>query len=193
MWRAFSKRQYGIVRIAGICGILLPFVIFTCLGLSIAVSPWFTWTQHALSDLGIQQSTAILFNNGIILSGLLTLIFSVGLIKILSRKIGAYLLLFSSLALIGIGLFPETVFPLHFFSSASFFVLLTIAFAILGFTIKQNSFERNIGSLALVLALIAMGSAVFLFSLQGIAIVEALACFPAFIWCLIVGVKMTLI
>ncbi len=96
MWNHFDRGQSGITRVAGICGIFIPVVIFTCLWLSIASSPWFTWTQHALSDLGIQANTAALFNYGMILGGILTLIFSLGLIKILSNKIGAYLLAVSS-------------------------------------------------------------------------------------------------
>jgi hypothetical membrane protein len=191
MWNHFDRGQYGITRVAGICGIFIPVVIFTCLGLSIASSPWFTWTQHALSDLGIQANTAALFNYGMILGGILTLVFSLGLIKILSNKIGAYLLLVSSVALIGIGLFPETFFALHFITSASFFVLLTIALLIIGLTIKQSPFERSMGSLAFVFALIAIGSTFFLFHMDGIALTEAFSCFPAFVWCLVVGVKMT--
>lgn len=191
MWHSFDRGQSGITRIAGICGIFIPVVIFTCLGLSIASSPWFTWTQHALSDLGIQKSTEALFNYGMVVGGILTLIFSLGLRKILSNKTGAYILSFSAVALIGIGLFPETIFALHFFTSASFFVLLTIALLIIGITIKHNSFERSIGVSAFVLALVAICSIITLFHVEGIAIAEALACFPAFIWCQIVGIKMT--
>ena len=191
MWCHFNRGQSGFTRIAGICGILLPFVIFTSIGLSIVSSPWFAWTQHALSDLGIRQNTAILFNIGIILGGVLALIFSLGLMKLLSNKIGPRILAFSSCALIGIGLFPETIFTLHFITSAFFFILLTVALLIIGMTIRQNAFERCIGACALMLALIAISSSVFLFHLEGIAIIEALSCFPAFIWCFIVGIKMT--
>lgn len=191
MWQHFDRGQSGITRVAGICGIFIPVVIFTSLGLSIASSPWFTWTQHALSDLGIQESTAFVFNNGMIVGGILVLIFSFGLMKILSNKLGAYLLALSSLALVGIGLFPETIFTLHFLTSASFFILLAISLLIIGLTSKQTTFERNIGLFALALVLIAIGSTVFLFHFDGIALTEALSCFPAFIWCSIVGIKMT--
>jgi len=190
MWNYFDRGQSGITRVAGICGIFIPVVIFASLGLSIASSPWFTWTQNALSDLGIQANTAAIFNYGMILGGILTLIFSLGLIKILSNKTGAYLISVSSVAFIGIGLFPETFFVLHFITSALFFILLTIALLIIGLTIKQNPFERSMGSLAFVFALIAIGSTIFLFYLEGIAISEALSCFPAFVWFLIIGVKM---
>lgn len=193
MWSYFERRHTAITRVAGICGILLPVVVFATLGSSIALSPWFTWTQHALSDLGIQQNTAMIFNNGIILGGVLTLVFSLGLIKVLSKKIGAYLLFLSSFALIGIGLFPETIFTIHFLTSASFFIFLAIAMLIIGLTSKQNTFERRVGSLALVFALIAICSSVFVFHLEGIAIIEAVSCFPAFVWCSIVGVRMTFV
>jgi hypothetical membrane protein len=170
----------------------LPVVVFTSLGFSIASSPWFTWTQNALSDFGIQENTALLFNYGMIISGLLALVFSIGLMKILVNKLGAYVLALSSLALVGIGIFPETIFTLHFLTSASFFILLAVGLLIIGVTSGYNIFERNIGLLAMVLVVIALGSTVFLFHFDGIAVTEALCCFPAFIWCSIVGLKMTL-
>jgi hypothetical membrane protein len=128
-----------------------------------------------------------------IAGGVLTFIFSLGLIKVLSKKIGAYLLLISSVALIGIGVFPETVFVLHFFTSATFFVTLTIALLFLGMTIQRNPFERSVGLLALACAVVAMTSVLLLFPLKGIALPEAFSCFPAFVWCFIVGAKMALI
>jgi len=173
------------------CGVLIPVVIFTSLGVSIASSPWFTWTSHALSDLGIQDNTAALFNYGMIVGGILALVFSFGLMKVLSNKLGASILALSSLALIGIGVFPETIFALHFLTSASFFISLAIGLLIIGVTSRKNSFERPIGLLALVFVVIAIMSLVFLFPFEGIAITEALACFPAFIWCSLVGMKMT--
>jgi hypothetical membrane protein len=191
MWRGFKWRSTGIIRIAGACGILLPFVIFVTLGISLSLSPWFIWTENALSDLGIQQNTAFLFNNGLILAGILTLIFSLGLIKILSNKTGAYFLMVSSVALIGIGLFPETIFTLHFLTSATFFVFLAIGLLIIGLTVKKTPFERRIGLLALLFVVLAVASSFFIFRFEGIALIEALCCFPAFIWCLITGMKMT--
>jgi hypothetical membrane protein len=191
MWKIISRRQSGITRFAGICGMFLPVVIFTSLGFSIASSPWFTWTQHALSDLGIQENSALLFNYGMIFGGVLALFFSFGLMKVLTNKLGAYILALSSLALIGIGIFPETIFTLHFLTSASFFILLAIGLLIIGVTSGYNNFERNIGLPAMVLFIIAIGSTVLLFHFEGIAITEALCCFPAFVWCSIVGLKMT--
>lgn len=191
MTRKVEHTLSGITRVAGICGLLVPVVIFTCLGLALLSSPWFTWTDHALSDLGVQTNTAALFNYGMIAGGVLAFIFSLGLIKVLSRKIGGYVLLFSSIALIGVGIFPETVFVLHFFTSATFFVTLTVALLLLGITMQKDPFKRPVGLLALACASVAMTSALFLFPLKGIALPEAFSCFPAFVWCFIVGAKMT--
>jgi len=129
-----------ITRLAGICGVLVPIVIFISIWLAIYGAPWFRWTNNALSELGVEGISAFFFNNGIILGGIFAFIFSLGLVKILSNKIGAYLLAVSSLALIGAGLFPITVFELHYVSSAAFFVLLTAALFIIGITMKHGQF-----------------------------------------------------
>ena len=191
MRNCFDRPYLGITRIAGICGIFIPVVIFTCFGLALVSSPWFNWTQHALSDLGVNEPSAVFFNYGMVLGGILAFIFSLGLIQMLSKKLGAYILTLSSFALIGIGLFPETLFPLHFITSASFFVLLISAFLLIGLRVKQDRFNRSMGLFALLFVTIAVCSTFFLFCLPGIAIPEALSCFPAFFWCMVVGIKMT--
>ncbi|MGF3584148.1 MAG: DUF998 domain-containing protein [Thermoplasmatota archaeon] len=119
-----SIRIKDITKVAGICGILIPIVIFTGIGLAMVYSPWFEWTNHALSDLGVEGVSAFFFNNAMILGGVLTFMFSLGLMRFLSNKTGAYLLCASSLALIGIGLIPETIFYLHFFYIK--FILYTV-------------------------------------------------------------------
>ena len=189
--RPRKLEQTVITRITGVCGMLLPVIVFTSIGIALLHSPWFRWTQHALSDLGVESTTAALFNSSMILGGFLVFVFSLGLIRTLSNKTGAYLLCLSSFALIGIGAFPETVFTLHFIVSTAFFVLLTTSFLIIGLKIKQNQFERNMGALATLFAMIAICSTILLVPWEGIAVPETLACFPAFIWCMIYGVKMT--
>lgn len=120
-------KKLRIKKLAGICGVFVPIVIFISIWLAILEAPWFRWTHNALSDRGVEGASAVFFNNGIILGGLLAVIFSLGLAKTLSNKIGPYLLAISSLALIAAGLFPQTVFTLHYVSSSVFFVFLTIA------------------------------------------------------------------
>lgn len=179
------------IRIAGICGILIPFVVFICIGIAMSYSPWFDWTKHALSDLGIEGISSLFFNSGIIIGGILSFGFSLGMIRSMENKIGAYILALSSLALIGIGIFPETIFTIHLIVSAAFFVLLAISLLIIGLTTRKNQSERTMGILAIIFALLAICSTIFLIPWEGIAIPESLSCFPAFIWCMMYGLKMS--
>lgn len=184
--------KYNIKKLAGLCGILVPLVIFICIWLSISGSPWFSWTHHALSDLGIEGLPAFIFNNGLILGGIFAFLFSIGLSKILSYRIGAYLLAISSLALICAGVFPKTVFLLHYVFSTIFFIALTLSLFIIGYTLKETKFEHKLGIAAIFFAIVACSSPIFLSILKGIAIPEAIVCFPAFIWCMVFGVKIIL-
>ena len=192
MWtEAFYRFQIKQTRIYAVCGILIPIVLFLSLAFALSYSPWFNWTQHALSDLGITGVSSFFFNLGMIICGILTFVFSLGLSTILSNKIGAYLLSVSSLAMIGIGIFPETIMGIHFVVSITSFVLLAIALLVIGFTIiTRNQAQRSIGVLAFVFVIPAMiGSFILLPSLKGIAIPEILVWFPAFIWMMIYSLR----
>ncbi len=187
-----SFKKKVTTKLAGICGILLPLVFFTGILIAILYSPWFKWTNNALSDLGVKGISALIFNNGLIFGGLLAFIFSIGLIKILSNKIGPYILAISSLALIGAGLFPITMYTLHYIMSAIFFGSLTIGLLIIGITMKYNQFDQNMGNAAIMIALLAFITPVTLYFSHGIAIPEMIICFLAFLWCMFYGVKITL-
>jgi hypothetical membrane protein len=169
--------------LAGISGALIPIVIFLGIWLAISDASWFRWTHNALSDLGIQGLSAFFFNNGIIFGGILVLIFSIVLTQIIKNKIGAYVLSISSLALIGAGIFPKTVI---------FFVCITIALFFIGYSLKKEGNEQTLGVIAIILAVIACSSIFFQNFLNGIAIPEAIVCFPAFIWFMIFGLKITI-
>lgn len=187
-----SFKKIVTTKLAGICGILLPLVFFTGILIAILYSPWFKWTNNALSDLGVKGISALIFNNGLIFGGLLAFIFSIGLIKILYNKIGPYILAISSLALIGAGLFPITMYTLHYIMSAIFFGSLTIGLLIIGITMKYNQFDQNMGNAAIMIALLAFITPVTLYFSHGIAIPEMIICFLAFLWCMFYGVKITL-
>ena len=184
-------KSNSITKIAGLCGILLPTIVFACTGFAISNSPWFKWTHNALSDLGVEGVSALFFNSGMIFGGILALLFSIGLMKTLSNKIGAYTLGLSAIALIGIGIFPENINLPHFIASAAFFILVTLSLIILAMTIKKDKFEKNMAGLATIFAMIALSSGLLLLPFEGIAIPESVVCFPAFIWCMIYGLKMT--
>lgn len=169
---ALESKKRMILRLAGTCGILAPIIAFTCIGLSILYSPWFSWTDNWLSDLGgipgeksiwaSRGIVSILFNFGLIVAGILGICFVIGLRKsdMLDTqlgRVGTVFLFLGACALIGIGIFPETTGVLHtYFSIASFFMvsfsLLFIGPALIG------SSEKALGWFTIILLVIALVS-----------------------------------
>lgn len=124
------------VRLMGICGVLVPIVAFSCIGISIALSPWFTWRENALSDLGALSSPVWpIFDFGLIVSGALAVAFSYGLIGRLEERLGkagGVIVLLGSASLALIGVFPEDFGFVHFAVSASFFFLVPVGLLVVG-------------------------------------------------------------
>ena len=123
-----SNLERQLRKVSGICGILAPIVAFACILLSILFASSFSWTDNALSDLGIMPDpTAILFNSGLIVGGLLAIVFAVGLFFFIKDKsvgrVGALLFIIDCLALTGIGVFPENTGSMHLYVSVAFFAL----------------------------------------------------------------------
>ena len=187
------NRSQIIMKLAGLCGILAALFVFGGIGGAMAHAPWFDWTQHALSDLGVLSGLSTFFNSGMVLAGVCFFVFSLGLTTLLSKKLGGYLLCISSLALISIGLFPETIYAVHIVSSSLFFILLILSFFVVGFTLTTEPFQRHLAPLAILFATFSVISVLFFLPCEGIAIPEALSCFPEFLWCMVVGSKMTLL
>lgn len=192
MKNKISIEKVSKTKLAGLCGIFMPFVFLISILIAMLYSPWFRWTNNALSDLGAEGVSALFFNYGLMFSGFLAFIFSIGIIKILSIKIGGYSLAISSLALIGVGIFPITIFNLHYIASAIFFISMTIGLLIIGITMKHNHFDRNMGNAAITIALVAFISPVTLYFFKGIAIPEMIICFFIFIWYMSYGLKLSI-
>jgi hypothetical membrane protein len=135
-----KNRNQALERIGASSGILSPIIGFVCIITAIATYPNFSWTNNALSDLGVIPGiTALVFNFGLIASGLLAFNFAIfGLYIYFSRnnlgKIGSALFAVGSLALIAIGVFNENYSPTHYLVSVAFFTLVPIALFIITFS-----------------------------------------------------------
>ena len=103
---------------------LLPIAIpLTCIAISIAMSPWFSFWKNALSDLGhVKRATAPIFNLGLVTGGLLIALRS-RLVRLRSTSLS---LLATSYFLILVGTFDEAYGKLHYWVSVLFFLGLVI-------------------------------------------------------------------
>lgn len=102
----WQQRKNNLQRGGGGCGIVTPVLAFTCILAAIYSYPGFSWTNNALSDLGIIPGvTGPLFNFGLYSSGLLTFNFAVfGLFNYLGGRwvggVGAGVFAAAGLALV---------------------------------------------------------------------------------------------
>lgn len=183
-----SKR----IKMAGLCGVITPPIVFSLILAAISHSPWFSWTENALSDLGVQGISATLFNSSLILGGLLTLVFAVGLRETLKNQpigqIGSLLFILDAIALSAIGVFPETTGVLHFYVSVAFFVLLPLSLFLIGGAMIKEGKSRNLGLLSVLAGAAAIG--VWTFPMRGVAIPEALSALSASTWSMVLGFKL---
>ena len=190
-----SKRAVWL-KVSGISGILAPLVAFTFISLAIVYSPQFSWTENALSDLGVQEGvTAILFNYGLIIVGILALVFASGLFasqRMMLGRIGAFILILAALALMAIGVFPENVKPTHYYVSVGFFVLLPISILVLSATFLLMA-KVKLGLFTFLVAAVAAAAWIIHWTIpfgSGVAIPEALSAVSASTCSIVLGFKM---
>jgi hypothetical membrane protein len=128
-----------IKRLGAYAGISAPILGFTCILSAVASYQQFSWTNNALSDLGIISGvTGPLFNFGLIASGILAFFFTaLGLYNFSGEtmigKVGSGAFEAATIALIGIGIFNENFQGTHYILSVAFFVLAPISLFILTF------------------------------------------------------------
>lgn len=114
-------------RICVLFGVIGPLLAFVSIGVSIALSPWFSWERDALSDLGhaVESGVAPIFNFGLLLAGFFLTIYAVKVLKVHARWTG-YSLLISAFALQLVAVFDEVYGLLHLVVSILFFVSLGV-------------------------------------------------------------------
>lgn len=181
----------GGLRVAGLCGVVEPFVVSMFVLLAVFYSPWFSWTDNALSDLGVHGDAAVLFNTGLIVGGVLTTVFAIGLGKVLNSslgRIGTLIVILDAAALSAIGVFPETAGELHLYVSVAFFTLLPSYLLIFGVAFTLKSSEVNLGLSTVLLGVFS--ASVWIFEWEGVAIPEALAYLAASAWSITMGFRL---
>jgi len=136
-----SMKQISKTVLMGFIG---PFIALLGITVSILVSPGFTWEDNPLSDLGnyfetdlgdYQLVSAVAFNGGLIISGILQLYFAIYFFKKLDDRptkvvmIG-FMIICISESLVGV--FSKNFGFLHQISAVTYFLAIPITLAIAG-------------------------------------------------------------
>lgn len=191
-------RNTGKQRFGAAAGIFASILAFTCILTAIASYPSFNWTSNALSDLGVVAGiTGLLFNFGLIASGLLALNFAVfGLFAYLGKnwvgKIGATAFAAATIALIAIGVFNEHHSGIHYAVSVAFFTLIPISMFIITCAFWLTH-QRRMALFTVSTGVAAALLWILLFTFKyvpNVAIPESVSGLLVSAWTIILGYKM---
>ncbi len=178
-------------RIAGVCGITSQIVGLTALLVTISNSPWFSWTENHISVLGVEGSATTLFNWGLILTGVLSLIFAIGLGKsLLSSQLGQWgrsSLVLGSVAMSAVGIFPRTIRLLHNLAGLAFLAFIVLALLLVGVAAVSAS-QLRWGLLSLTAGVLIVVFWLVPWPWSGGAIPQSLFCLPWSLWTIVFGV-----
>lgn len=192
-----NSKNTDWLKASGISGILAPLVAFTFILLAIVYSPQFSWTENALSDLGVVEGvTAVLFNSGLIISGILAILFACGLFVFLGNRtlgrIGAFIFTLAALALVAIGNFTENFGRIHYYVSVTFFTFAPISMLIICATFFVIG-KVKLGLFTFLTAITAAFVWVLQFAMRyvpNVAIPETISAFLVSTWAIVLGFKM---
>ena len=185
-------------RIGAAAGIAAPILAFTCILGAIASYPAFSWTNNALSDLGVVAGiTGPLFNFGLYASGVLALCFAVlGLFFYVDARwvgrVGAAVFAAACVALVAIGVFNESFAGTHYLVSVAFFALAPIALFVLtcAFVLAR---QRGMAVFTFLIAVIAALPWLLLFAFNyvpNVAVPEFVSGFAVSVWAVALGRSM---
>ncbi len=185
-------------RVGAVAGFAAPVLAFACIVTAIAFYPSFSWTDNALSDLGVVAGvTGPLFNFGLIAAGVLALVFAVwGLFSFSGKsrvsRVGSLVFAAASAALVCIGVFNENFSPTHYLVSVAFFTLAPIALFILtcGFYLNRR---KGLAAFSVAIGIIAALPWILQFTINyvpRVAIPEAVSALAVSAWAILLSTKM---
>ncbi len=188
-----SARAAMLRRISGACGITSQFVGLVVLLVAISGSPSFSWTENNISVLGVEGSTTTLFNSGLILTGVFSLVFAIGLGKSLLSgrlgQLGMVSLILGSIAISAIGIFPRTINLPHDLASIAFFVFVYLAIFLVG-VMAITASQKVWGSLSLTACVLIIAFRLVPWPWSGGTIPQLLFCLPWSLWTIAFGVRL---
>ncbi len=188
-----------IVGIFCVLGAVVTYTGFPLRPLFIRLLPYplpvantgFSMWYMFISELGIGPS-AYMFNVGLILAGILALPVFPGILGLFKgsilAKMGVVLGVIASVALIGVGLAPMVMSPLHGSFSMVFFICVGLAIVLLSFEMYRGIFfHRAIAIYGFIFALVDLA-----FLIQRGAVLEWAVFFIIVTWILAVGIQVLL-
>ena len=184
--------------ISGICGILAVAVSAIGMGIAVAIYPSFDWSTDFVSHLGSEGAvSAPFFNNGVIASGVLLFVFSIGLLKSLNNKIskfGCIAMAGAAIGLAGLGIYNLPHVFLHRVFTIPFFLLIPVSILLIGSGLLLNN-KKGLGRKTIfagaVISAFALGTLITrMMELPAFAVFETLASASGNIWVIAISIML---
>ncbi len=146
-----------INRLLLAAGIIGPAVAIILTVADTVISPWFTWTNNALSDLGVHQYS-YLFNYSLIFEGVMNFFFALGLYGAFRlRKSTVSALVISGAGLAMVGIFVETYHLYHLTFALLYFILFPVSIILFGKgIIKEHKSQALLGYVFSTISLVTI-------------------------------------
>ncbi|MCK4885487.1 DUF998 domain-containing protein [Candidatus Bathyarchaeota archaeon] len=166
-------------------GLVAPLIAIFFIAISILLSPWFSWWNNALSDLGhsVNSEVAPLFNFGLLLSGFFLIFYSITSFRN-HAKYTSYLLAIVGLTLQLVATFDEVYGSLHSQVSVLFFVALY--FASVSYVIEKRSVLAFAALIIGLVSWILYGIDIYR---SGIAVPEIISLMVTSIWVMLSALR----
>lgn len=183
------------VRIGGLSGILAGICFIVGYSIAWAMSPWYVFGGHYLSDLGVGEG-ALAFNMGAISAGLILIPFAWGLWSVLRThvlgELGSLACAVAGIFLFLVGVFPEHAEPegIHYAVSVSFFSFIMAALMLLIWPLSRSPpFSRLAAPLTLIVVILSAAVAV---TFKEGPLIETIAVLQIIVWGFVVSLQMVI-
>lgn len=196
-----SVRNSRVLAAIGISGAILGLILVY---VAVLLSPWFSWTSNALSQIdGVQGLAKTVFDSALVIDGTARTIFIVGLWMFLGtyrvKTLGYVVFVIANVGAVLGGLFVFTSLP-HIIGGVQQFFLTPIAIILIGSAIRrQNSISRAresgafsywIGIAGFLVFWIPIVVTIGVFHSSGIGIAEYCFSLLEATWIVVMGVMM---
>jgi hypothetical membrane protein len=191
-----ALKNVNLARFCGFCGILGSGVSLILVLVATVLSPWFSWENNALSELGVGE-VSLLFNGAMLIGGFLIFFFALGLREYLEgnrlMRVGVNLVIVASVFLALVGVFTFDMMLMHGIVSLGPLMLAPLGFVFIGFGTEETKirkFSIGCGAAALVSILILPMIILFLPFKVGFAVPEIINTTITTVWIFGMGTKL---
>ncbi len=142
-------------------GIFGPIISLLLVFLDIFLSPWFSWSSNALSDLGVAKY-GFIFNGSLIFEAIINTAIFLYIYGYYKSRIGFPMVIIAGISLGLVGIFNEHYHPFHTIFALIYFILFPLGIVFLAPSISNKRPYRISSILIAILALIVIVTGVLI-------------------------------